>query len=477
MRLSRYTRATRLAFSLALFPIAVQAADSSAPTDNDPLLQPLVDYQRPDPGQPLPASEAQFDQMLSLAATQSPTMREQEDTVAQVEASRFRSWVRQMPVISASYSAGAYLQANDGGGAANSLTPGGSFSITLSRPLYHWGGFTAETALGILKEKMAQNDAILAYSRLCLDLRCRYLALVVDKAQAALYTYELDFAARRLEKEKILLGQGQSTATKVSELDLESQSYDVKKRQADADLAHDLAEFRRLTGSHSFSVEDLPDHIFMPVVDTTNLQSQKQDYEKGGFDRSPAANGAQLNQASLDQQIIINRANQRPLINLAASVSEAPYINSTGTGLKFGTIFFAGINGSWMLYDRDEAFARTNSLLAQRRVVETKLLDTREQSFNDSASDLDQIDLGLRALAVLKQQLTQQQADYGRIQVLQSNGQTEKTEVDSARSTLLNTRFEILKRQAQVANGYYSFLSQLYRDPALAYAPPFTQPR
>ena len=215
----------------------------------------------------------------------------------------------------------------------------------------------------------------------------------------------------------------------------------------------------------------------MPVVDQTDLQAQQTQFEKSVFASSPTANDAQLNHDALEQQIRINRAAQRPQFNLAASASEQPYINSNGTGLKFGTIFFVGINGSWMLYDRDEAFSRTTALLAQQRIVETKLIDSRQQSLNESAHDLDQIDLGLRALAVLKKQLAQQQADYGRIQVLQSTGQTEKTEVDAARSTLLNTRFEILQRQVQVANGYYSFISELFRDPALANSPPFTQPR
>jgi outer membrane protein TolC len=478
MRLSRYTCSIFIAATIAVWwPNTMLAADASASTDADPLLLPLAEYTRPEPGQPLPASEAQFDQLLALAATASPTMREQADTVAQVEASRFRSWVRQMPIISASYSLGGYIQANAGGGAVNSLTPGGSFSVQVSRPLYHWGGFTAETALGILKEQIAQNDAVQAYAKLCLDLRSRYLNLVVQKAQATLLANEVDFAARRLDKERILLGQGQSTSAKVSDLDLESQSFALKKSEADSVFKYDLAEFCRLTGSHSFSADDVPDHIYMPVVDETALQSQYQQFQQGGFDHSPTASGAQLNQDALEQQIRINRANQRPQFNLAASASEEPYINSSGTGLKFGTIFFAGINGSWLLYDRDEALSRTNALLAQQRVAETKLQDTREQTFNDSANDLDQIDLGLRALAVLKRQLAEQQADYGRIQVLESTGQTEITAVDTARSTLLNTRFEILQRQVQVANGYYSYLSELFRDPALANLPPFTQPR
>jgi len=477
MHLCRLTQAVSIALTMAALASSSPAADVNTPADTDPLLQPLAEYTRPAPGQPLPTSEAQFDQLLALAATESPTMLEQADTVAQVEASRFRSWVRQMPIISASYSLGGYGEANAGGSVANSLTPGGSFSIQASRPLFHWGGFTAETALGILKEQMAQNDAVLAYAKLCLDLRTRYLALVVQKAQAALLGNEVDFAARRLEKERLLLGQGQSTAAKVSDLDLESQSFVLKKMEADSEFNHQLAEFRRLTGSHTFSGDDVPDHIFMPVVDQSDLQTQQQQFTQGGFNLTPTANGAQLNQNSLDQQIRINRANQRPQFNLAASASEEPYINSTGTGLKFGTIFFAGINGSWIIYDRDEAFSRTNALLAQQRVVETKLTDSREQAFDDSASDLDQIDLGLRALAVLKKQLTQQQADYGRIEVQESNGQTETTEVDTARSTLLDTRFQILQRQQQVANGYYSYISQLFRDPAMANLPPFTQPR
>ena len=71
----------------------------TAPAADDPLLQPWVDYALPAPGQPLPASEEQLDQLLSVAATESPTMLEQADLIDQADASRFRSWMRHLPVL------------------------------------------------------------------------------------------------------------------------------------------------------------------------------------------------------------------------------------------------------------------------------------------------------------------------------------------------------------------------------------------
>ena len=165
------------------------------------------------------------------------------------------------------------------------------------------------------------------------------------------------------------------------------------------------------------------------------------------------------------------------LTHLPASVSQQPYINAANNGLKFGTIFFVGVTGSWSLFDRGDSLAATNALYAQKRSTEEQFTDTRQQTLNDATHSLNLIDLGLRALGVLKNEYAQQQDDYRRVQIRVSTGQAEQIEVDDSRDAMLDTRAQILSRQAQVAGAYYSFLSAIFQDPALANAPPFTHPR
>lgn len=470
----RFTACLGVLLAWCLFTTAVVAQST---TETDPLLQPLPELLRPAPGAPLPASEEQFDQMLAFAATNSPEMRQQADTVSQADASRFRSWMRHMPLLTASYSAGVYYQTSGLSSTGSTLTPGGSLSLQASVPIYHWGGFDAQTDLGILHEQIAQNDAILAYSQICLDLRKRYLDLIVQKIQAATLTADVDSAQNRLDKARLQLQQGRTTPGHVNRLESEWSDFQLRRDAATATFNQKLAEFRRLSGSLSFAAKDVPDYIFLPVLDQSNLQAQYDDYKKNGFNQSLAARSAELNKKAIDKQIVMNNASRRPQFDLAASISQAPYINGSNNGLKFGTIFFIGVTGSWNLFDRGDSFAMTQALYAQKRQAENRLADSRQQAFDDANASLERIDLDLRALGVLKSQYVQQQDDYRRVQLLVRTGQIEQTGIDEARDALLDTRAQILQRQADAASAYYSFLSDIFHDPALANAPSFTKPR
>ncbi len=455
---------------------ALRAQTQTAPAADDPLLQPWVDFTLPAPGQPLPESEALLDQLLAHAAAKSPTMLEQADLIDEADASRFRSWMRHMPILTAGYSIGLFGETNVSGG-SNSLTPGGSLSVQASQPIWHWGGFDAQTNAGILAEQIAQNEGVLNYAKLCLDVRKSYYALIVLKAQADTYGREIDAAQHLLDRQRLLFSLGHGTSKEVNDAAVVLNNLKDNQDQAVQDLQSKLNDFRRLTGARSFRADDVPDRVYLPVAEQTGLQSQYADFQKDGLDRSLIAREAELNEKAVDQQLIISRASRKPQFDLAASISQSPYINSTNNGLKFGTIYFFGITGTWTLFDRGESVAQDNKLYVQKRQIETQFADTREQTLDDAANSLNQMDHGLRALANLKNLLAQQQDDYRHLQTWLDLGHAGQTDLDTERNALLDTRLQLLTTQATVAENYYSFLSDIFRDPALAHTPSFTQPR
>jgi outer membrane protein TolC len=473
----RFPRARFFAVA-GLVTLGVTAAlrAQTAPAADEPLLQPWVDYTLPAPGQPLPNSEAQLDQLLAGAAAQSPTMLEQADLVDEADASRFRSWMRHMPVLTASYSVGLFGETNVSG-SSSALTPGGSLAVQATEPLWHWGAFDAQTNAGLLAEQIAQNEAVLNYAKLCLAVRESYYKLIVLKAQADTYEQEIPAAQHILDQQRLLYSLGHATEKEVNDAQVALSNLKNNQDQAATDLTGNLNDFRRVTGSRTFGAEDVPGQVYLPVKEDTGVRSQYADAQTDGLDRSLLAREAELNEKSVDQQLIISSASRKPQFDLAASISQSPYINSANNGLKFGTIFFLGVTGTWTLFDRGESVAQDNKLRAQKRQIETQFTDTREQNLNDAANSLNQMDRGLRALATLRDQLQQQQDDYRRAQTLIGLGHAGQTDLDTARNALLETRLQLLTQQAKIAENYYSFLSDIFRDPALAHAPPFTQPR
>lgn len=109
-------------------------------------------------------------------------MREQKFAVEAVDASRYRSWVQNLPLLSATYNLGMFYQANYSLNTSNQVQPGGAYTLQADYPLIDWGALDATKSLAFLKEQLAQNEAIIAYGNLCVQIRQQYHALIVQKA-------------------------------------------------------------------------------------------------------------------------------------------------------------------------------------------------------------------------------------------------------------------------------------------------------
>jgi len=451
-------------------PAPVDASSSGSSTD-DEILQPFVEYVPAESGKPQSIGEAILDQMLSDAATQSPTMREQQYTMDMSTAARFRSWLSNLPTINATYNVGMFYDLSNSSG-SSALKPGGATTIQANYPLFYWGGYKATKDLAQLRERIAQNGAVIAYAKLCLQLRQDYYMLIVQKAQVSLLQRQLETAQHQLEKERILLGQGRSTNGQVNKLDLDYSNHQIQMDDASNLFQQKITEFRRLSGVHDFGADKIPDVIPVHVVNTSALQTQYQDFSKKGFNDSPTARDSAMRVDAVNQEIIINNSKLKPLLDATVGLTQSPYQNSNNNGIQFTNILFAGVSGTWNIFDRLETRDANLALLAKRRLFQAQSADARNEILDNANDSLSQINIGLRAIELLKKQLAQFQDDYRMEKEKAALGRTEQIELDLARDAVLNARYQILTRQAQVANGYYAFCTDLFCDPAMANVAP-----
>jgi len=443
--------------------------DASTPDADDVALMPLVEQPYPEPGQPLPPSEATLNRVLAIAATDSTTMREQAELVAANDASRYRSWVQYLPAVQAKYNLGLFdiIRGDIQGGSETAF--GGAYTVEASRPLYYWGAIDATKKLALLKEQISQTQAIIAYAKLCVDIRKAYYELIAQKAHVTLYARETESAARRVEKARQLLATGTGYPVKVHQLDSVFQRLQLQEAEAQNVYEFNVGEFRRLSGALDFDQNDVPDYVVMPRVDIDQMRAQFEGFRKAGFFDTAVNKVASLQQDAIDNQMIINDANQKPNFNLGVGVTQGPYQdNSTRTGgIYFQTVIFAGITGTWNLFDNYQTSDNDRSLHAQRHYVDAELAGSRDQLFSQAANLLDKIEIALRAISIFKQQLATLQNDYRHEKQSLALGQSDQTDVDQIRDGILETKFDILDYQTNVVAGYYGFLTEIFCDPAL----------
>jgi outer membrane protein TolC len=443
--------------------------DASTPDADDVALMPLVEQPYPEPGQPLPPSEAVLNHVLAIAATDSSTMREQAELVAANDASRYRSWVQYLPAVQAKYNVGMFdlIRGDIQGGSEAAF--GGAYTVEASRPLYYWGAIDATKKLALLKEQISQTQAIIAYAKLCVDIRKAYYELISQKAQVTLYARETESASRRVEKARQLLASGTGFPAKVHQLENQFERLQLQEAEAQNVYEFNVGEFRRLSGALDFDQNDVPDYVVMPRIDINQMRAQFDGFRKSGFLDTAVSQVASLQQDAIDNQMIINDANQKPNFNLGIGVTQGPYQdNGTKTGgIYFQTIIFAGITGTWNLFDNYQTSDNDRSLHAQRHYVDAELAGSRDELFSQAANLLDKIEIALHAIDIFKQQLVTIQDDYRHEKQSLALGQADQTDVDQIRDSILELKFQILNNQTNVVAGYYGFLTEIFCDPAL----------
>jgi outer membrane protein TolC len=449
--------------------VTAAPVDATSADADDPALIPLVEQAYPEPGQPMPRSEATLDKVLAIAATDSTTMREQEQLVAANDASRYRSWVQYLPAVDAKYNVGFFdlIRGDIAGGSQTAF--GGAYTVEAYKPIYYWGAIEATKKLALLKEQISQTQAIITYAKLCVDLRRQYYELVSQKSRVQLLALEAESASRRVDKERQLLAAGKSYPAHVDSLEITFRSLQLQQASAANTYEFNVGEFRRLSGALDFDQHDIPDYVVLPHVDIAQMRAQYDGFRKSGFFDTAVNKTATLEQDAIDNQIIINDANSKPTFNLGFGVTQGPYQdNSTRTGgIYFQTIIFGGITGTWHLFDNFQTSDNDRSLRAQRRLVDAELAGSRDRIFSQSANLLDKIEISLRGIAMLKQQLTTLQQDYRQVKQSLALGQSDQTDVDTIRDGILRVKFDILQYQTNVVTAYYSFLTTIFCDPAL----------
>ncbi len=436
----------------------------------DPALQPLVEEFMPDPGQPLPKSEATLDRVLAEAATESTVMTEQTERVAASDASRFRSWMRYLPSVNAKYNVGLFDQIRQNGDAGNDIKFGGAYTVEATKPLYYWGALEATRQLAFLHEKIAKNEAIVAYAKLIVQIRAEYYHLVVERAQIELLTLQVESAQRKVDREKEMLAHGNSSPVTVANLDNARKVLALKLAIANGSFKNNIYAFKALSGVQNFNERDVPDSIALPKIDYKDLADEFAAFKKDGFATSVAAKTATLRHEAVDQQVIINDAAQKPNFNFGAGITQGPVqSNSKGnTGVEFQTIIFVGITGSWNLFDNYQTSDNNRKLLAQGRGIDAKLLGTRDQLFGGAENQLSKIETGLLAIDLYKDQILTDQENYKKELARHEIGQGDQVDVNFLRDAIYQAKYTILEYQASVAGAYYSFLTTIFRDPNLS---------
>lgn len=404
------------------------------------------------------------------AAIHAPAMLRQELVIAENDASYVRSRSRYLPEVDLRYDVGAFYEERDSISSDEQLRGGVRAELRATQPLFWWGAYDAERRRIILEEEIAEVESVVAYARLAESIRAGFYELLVQAGELDMLERRRAFAQNRLERTEILAERGEATKTRLAEARLENRSLRYEAERARLDFTEALNAFRRRTGKLDLKAETLRElsrePLALPEIDLPAMRARLEAFRGEGFARSAPSRAAEAREEAVRQEIIIERADQRPLFNLGAGVRQQPYENIRGD-YELQTLFFLGITGQWNLFDRFETRENIRSLRVRRRLIDAERATTRDRLVEGARSFLNRIDLARARLGLLqtRRELLGSERDLVARQLEQ--GTAGELDLQAAEEALLINAHEIQAARAEILSARTSFLTSVFEDPAV----------
>lgn len=407
--------------------------------------------------------------LLRRAAQTAPAMQEQEVLIAQADAFRFRGWRQYMPYVKADYQGGYFnlLGSADPNASKGQGRFGGTYNVSAYQPVWHWGAIEAEKAFAFAREKKALVESQVAWRALVGELRAAFLEAVVAKANVALAERRLVAARLRAAHADEAYAQGRLVAYERTTMRLTLREQELSLTKAKVALAALVARIRTQSGDDAITVASLPETLPDVQWNSEALAAKLADYERVGIDASPETEQAVYAAEAIRNQRIIAEARELPTFNLGINVSQTPIERNGGFGMQ--TYLFAGVMGSWNIFDRDTTYENVRALRLAERLVTTRRDAGRKETLVTLRGDLERLDAAGRARDLRLELVTLREESVAVTAARVRSGTLRPEDLAVAEEALAQTRFELLQDRAEILGAYHDFMAGVLLAPADSY--------
>ncbi len=338
--------------------------------------------------------------------------------------------------------------------------------LLLRQPLYHWGALRAESRAGRIREEIATHNRAEAYRLLALEIRSRYLDLVLQSRGIEVATAERDLLQEELRVSESLLERDEIALDAVRETRLaaEEASLRLDRLRRESEFSH--AAFARLVGDETGFPESFPDVV--PPLDTGYSGSE---YRFGVLARRedgyrPGLETARQRALEAENRRDAERSRVRPNLNLVAGVTQDQVAVFDRSDID-RTVLFAGVEVRWNIFDGFEARGRRAAATARQRLEERRL-DREER---ERAAGIERIESSLlfaeRELKLAESRLELAGESLERKSGEFDEGRLSEKDLARARIEYMRTELAVIERRAEYLMMFAEYLSEAGFDPIM----------
>ncbi len=338
------------------------------------------------------------------------------------------------------------------------------YSILLSKSLYHWGALKAGKEKGEISLELEELRTFEQYRTLALEIRRRYLAILVAKKDSEISRRNLARSQNLLERERVRLDAGNASVIQVYNMEVSVNAADLDRLRKENAFEDQIQVLARIVGIEPEAISrDLPDEIptFTPLEAETIAGMEQ--YFADGIASSSRIQSSSKTVEYYQNDLKITNQRQKPKINLSVGLTQYE-LDQLGTR-RDQEIVYGGVTINWNIFDggatkgnKTYAMARVESVRRQYESAKS------EYRFNlERAQNL--LDLNARLLAREEAALSQAQ-NYARDIVVEvERGQASVDDQDKVETALATQEARTYRARAEYLNALASISSLLGFDP------------
>lgn len=407
--------------------------------------------------------------ILAAALKQSPKIIAQDIEISQREAQAIQIEALRLPNLSGHLD---YVrnQTAISSNSATQSTDGGLFGgVAVNQPVFHWGALDNQSAAARIRVAIAEKNLLEAYRLLTVDLRQRYLSLIVRKAGLRQARFALGLTAFDLNftKENFAKGQVSKEALDTQQLSYDETSLGIENSEAVFDNLR--RDFIRLSGIGELPEDSIPLEISKPAysadVAAELLAGLLRADGKGTFQAQ--AYELMIHESDLSYQVA--RVRLLPKFNASAGYSLENTTNATATsvmqqGVARETV---ALSAQWNIFDGLATRGAKAEAIAGKRQHERELKTVAEETIDRAQTLKRQLAIDARMLEFEEIHHRQAVDDLTRAKEELERGNLSKRTVDGVANSLYSRDPSLAAARATLLIDWSEFVSLTGADPML----------
>ena len=343
------------------------------------------------------------------------------------------------------------------------------YSAGIYQPIFEWGSYKNQAAIGNLGVKIAQRQFAEAYRLLAVSIREQYLGLIGKNVLLRNAQFNL-----KLSKEAMMAQKARFEAGAVSEAELGNVRMSQEQAQLDADRAQEDFDYAKRVFTRLIGIEELDSASIPLEVPHFELPAPTADAVLAGFVGDGVESTYQnevykmlIKQSDLNYSIA--KVRLLPKINASANYS---FSNQTSTdGIMINQVGVQAetyaLSANWTIFDGFASRGAKLSALAGKRSYERQ-----RQSYVDSMIDQvtnmrHQLGFSARAMSIAEVRYNLFEAEVKRLHQDQVLGYASEASIDSGILTLYSTDYLRVFARSDLYSRWTEFISATGIDPVL----------